>query len=105
MSARNVDKYNRFRNVAVCFRVSPEEADLLNRAVALSGLSKYEYCYRKCTNKDVVVQGNIKIYKMIKDQLAYVLEELKRIDSGQDVSGDLKELITLINNTVYGLKG
>ena len=42
---------------------------------------------------------------MIKDQLAYVLEELKRIDSGQDVSGDLKELIMLINNTVYGLKG
>ena len=48
MSAKNVDKYNRFRSITVAFRVSPEEQKELNRAIALSGLPKQEYCYRKC---------------------------------------------------------
>ena len=57
MSAKNVDRHNRFRNITVGFRVSPEENEEINRAVALSGLSKQEYCYRRCMERDVVVQG------------------------------------------------
>ena len=49
MSAKNVDRHNRFRSITVGFRVSPEEQEELNRAVALSGLPKQEYCYRKCS--------------------------------------------------------
>ena len=37
MSAKNVDRKNRFRSITVGFRVSPEEQEELNRAVALSG--------------------------------------------------------------------
>ena len=51
MTAKNVDKRNRFRSITVGFRVSPEEQAELNRAVALSGLPKQEYCYRKCMNR------------------------------------------------------
>ena len=40
MSAKNVDRHNRFRSITVGFRVSPEEQEELNRAVALSGLPK-----------------------------------------------------------------
>ena len=58
MSAKNVDRHNRFRNITVGFRVSPEEQAELNRAVALSGLPKQEYCYRRCMERDVVVQDN-----------------------------------------------
>ena len=43
MSAKNVDRHNRFRSITVGFRVSPEEQEELNRAVALSGLPKQEY--------------------------------------------------------------
>ena len=57
MSAKNRDNKNRWRNITVGFRVSPEENDLINKAVALSGLPKQEYCYRRCLNQDVVVQG------------------------------------------------
>ena len=42
MSAKNVDRHNRFRNITVGFRVSPEENEEINRAVALSGLSKQD---------------------------------------------------------------
>jgi len=105
MSAKNVDKYNRFRSITVGFRVSPEEFDELNRAVALSGLPKQEYCYRKCMNRDVVVQGNPRVYKQLKINLEMVLSELKRIENGAKIDAELLETIRLINTTLYGLKG
>lgn len=105
MSARNLDKRNRFRSVTVGFNVSPEEAQMLNRIVALSGLSKQEYCYRKCTNRDVIVESNPRIYKALKTELDNILTELKRIATGENVDGDLLEVIDQINTTLYGLKG
>lgn len=86
MSARNLDKHNRFRCITVGFRVSPEEHEHINIAVALSGLTKQEYCYRRCLGRDIVVQGNPKVYKALKEQLALVLDELKRIEAGKGVS-------------------
>lgn len=103
MSARNVDKHNRFRSITVGFRVSPEEHEHINVAVALSGLSKQEYCYRRCLGRDIVVQGNPKVYKALKDQLAVVLEELKRIEAGSKIDEDLLEDINLITRTLNGL--
>lgn len=105
MSAKNLDKYNRFRSITVGFRVSPEEFDELNRAVALSGLPKQEYCYRKCMNRDIVVQGNPRVYKQLKINLEMVLSELKRIENGAEINAELIETIQLINTTLYGLKG
>lgn len=105
MSAKNVDRHNRFRNITVGFRVSPEEQAELNRAVALSGLSKQEYCYRRCMERDVVVQGNPRVYKALKNQMADVLEELQRIEAGNNVSDDLLNIIELITVTMDGLKG
>ncbi|MBD8943283.1 MAG: hypothetical protein EGR79_00065 [Ruminococcaceae bacterium] len=105
MSAKNVDRHNRFRNITVGFRVSPEEQAELNRAVALSGLSKQEYCYRRCMERDVVVQGNPRVYKALKNQMAEMLAELQRIEAGNDVSDDLLNIIELIVVTMYGLKG
>ena len=104
MSAKNVDRHNRFRNITVGFRVSPEEQAELNRAVALSGLSKQEYCYRRCMERDVVVQGNPRVYKALKNQMADVLAELQRIEAGNNVSDDLLNIIELITVTMDGLK-
>ena len=105
MSAKNVDRHNRFRNITVGFRVSSEEQAELNRAVALSGLSKQEYCYRRCMERDVVVQGNPRVYKALKNQMADMLAELQRIEAGNNVSDDLLNIIELITVTMDGLKG
>ena len=43
MSAKNLDNHNRWRNRQVAFRLSPEEADLLDTYVLLSGLTKQDY--------------------------------------------------------------
>ena len=57
MSAKNLDSKGRFRSRTIGFRVSPEENERINKAVALSGLPKQEYCYRRCLNQEIVVQG------------------------------------------------
>ncbi len=105
MSAKNLDKHNRFRSITVGFRVSPEEQEELNRAVALSGLSKQEYCYRRCMERDVVVQGSPRVYKALKTQMAAILAELQRIAAGESVDADLMDTIDLIAVTMDGLKG
>lgn len=105
MSAKNVDKHNRFRSITVGFRVSPEEQKELNRAVALSGLPKQEYCYRKCMGREVVVQPNPRVHKALKTQMAAILAELQRIATGESVDADLMDTIDLIAVTMDGLKG
>ena len=104
MSAKNRDNKNRWRNITVGFRVSPEENELINKAVALSGLPKQEYCYRRCMNRDIVVQGNPKVYKALRNQLAAVLDELKRIEAAGELRDELLDNIELITRTLYGMK-
>lgn len=105
MSAKNIDNHNRFRNITVGFRVSPEENEAINAAVKLSGLPKQEYCYRRCLERDIVVQGNPRVYKALRDQLAAVLTELQRIENAGGVTDELLELVELITVTLYGMKG
>ena len=105
MSAKNLDSHKRFCNITVGFRVSPEENELINKAVALSGLPKQEYCYRRCLEQDVVVQGNPRVYKALRNELANVLFELKRIENLNESHDELLQLIKLITITLGGLKG
>ena len=104
MSLKNRDKHNRWRNITVGFRVSTEENELLNKAVALSGLPKQEYCYRKCMNRDVIVQGNPRVFKALRNQLVDVLAELQRIETVGEVNDELLDLIEMIADILGGLK-
>lgn len=69
MSLKNRDNHNRWRNKTVAFRVSPEEDVQIETFVKLSGLTKQDYITRRLTCKDVVVQGNPRVYKALRDQL------------------------------------
>ena len=105
MSAKNLDKHNRFRSITVGFRVSPEEQEEINRAVSLSGLTKQEYCYQKCMNRDIVVPPNPKIYKALKVQMENLTHALKRFEHGKDIPPELLDTINLIAVTMNSLKG
>ena len=104
MSAKNLDNYNRWRNRQVAFRLSPEEADLLDTYVRLSGLTKQDYITRRLLNRDMVVQGNPRVYKALRDQLAAVLGELRRMEAGGGVDDELLATIRLITVTLDGMK-
>ena len=104
MSLKNRDNHNRWRNKTVAFRVSPEEDAQLETFVKLSGLTKQDYITRRLLCKDVVVQGNPRVYKALRDQLATVLEELKRIESGANVNDELLDVIEMIAVIMDGMK-
>ena len=104
MSAKNLDNHNRWRNKTVAFRVSPEEDEQLEIAVRLSGLTKQDYITRRLLNRDIVVQGNPRVYKALRDQLAAVLGELRRMGAGGGVDDELLATIRLITVTLGGMK-
>ena len=104
MSAKNRDNHNRWRSKTVAFRVSPEEDEQLERFVKLSGLTKQDYITRRLLCRDVVVQGNPRVYKALRDQLAAALDELRRIEGGQSVDDELLDIIEMIAVIMDGMK-
>lgn len=104
MPAKNLDKHNRWRNKTVAFRVSPEEDEQLELFVKLSGLTKQDYISRRLLEKDVVVQGNPRVYKALRDELAAVLDELRRIEAGESANEELLDTIRMIAAILGGMR-
>ena len=99
---KNVDSKGRWRNRNVGFRVSEEEAKLLDDLVELSGLAKQDYILRRLLNREVVVQGNPKVFKALKHQMTQIYEELKRLEK---VSNDNEELLIVVEMVATIMKG
>lgn len=104
MSAKNLDKHNRFRSRQVAFRLSPEEADLLDTYVKLSGLTKQDYITSRLLAKDIVVEGNPRVYKALRIQLEDVLMQLQRIAGSSDIGPELMDTIRFILSIMNGMK-
>lgn len=104
MSLKVLDKQGRWRSKTVAFRISPEEDVQLETAVRLSGLTKQDYIIRRLMCRDVVVQGNPRVYKALRNELAAVLEELQRITFGSIINDDLRNTIDLVAITMEGMR-
>ena len=104
MAGKRRDERNRWRNKTVAFRVSPEEDALLESFVQLSGLTKQDYIARRLLAREVVVQGNPRVYKALREQLGRVLEELRRIEAGAGVDADLLVVIRMIAQILDGMR-
>lgn len=101
---RVLDYKGRWRNKTVAFRVSEEEAKLLDDLVALSGLTKQEYIMRRLLNREVVVQGNPRVYKALKNQIERIYEELKRLEKCSEENDEMLYTLQVIAITLNGMK-
>ena len=101
---KNLDYKGRWRNKTVAFRVSEEEGKLLDNCVALSGLTKQDYIVRRLQCRDVVVQGNPRVYKALRNQMVEIYEELKRLEKCSTENEELLYTIQLIAEIMNGLK-
>lgn len=88
----------------MAFRVSPEEDREIETAVRLSGLTKQDYITRRLMCREVVVQGNPRVYKALRNEFAAVLVELQRIEAGGSVDGELLDAIRLIAAIMDGMR-
>ena len=99
-----MDKQGRWRNKTISFRMSKEEAILLDNLVALSGLTKQDYIIKRLLCKDVVVVGNIRIYKALKNQMEQLCIELKKLTNGNQIDDVTTSTIQFINQILQGMK-
>ena len=77
---------------------------IIESAVRLSGLTKQEYIIRRLQEKDIIVQGNPRVYKALKDEMQKILVELQRISDSSDMNQYLLEIISLVTETMSGMK-
>lgn len=94
MSHKNLDKHNRLRSVVVGFRMSPEEAELLNSLVKVSGLNKQDYLINRALQRDVIVNGNPKVYIGLKKELIALYDELHKLNNCSQIT---EEQLILLN--------
>ena len=105
MSAKNMDKKNRWRSKTVGFRMSPEEATQLDTLARLSGLSKQDYIISRVLAKEIVVNPNPRVYKTLKNELQAVCEQLARLSEINAEHGELLELTRYLAIILTGVKG
>lgn len=103
MSEKLLDQHGRHRNVTVAFRVSREESDLLNRLVALSGLTKQDYITSKLLDREVTVVPSSRTRKALRDEMIAVYRELRRIRDDTGISPELETVISAIAAEFIGL--
>ena len=76
---------------------------MLDTYVRLSGLTKQDYITRRLLCREVIVQGNPRVYKALRNEFSAVLVELQRIEAGGGVDGELLDTIRLIVAIMDGM--
>ena len=104
MSDKVYDPYGRWRGRTVAFRMSEEEAELLDAKVRCSGLAKQDYLVRRLLGWEIKVYGNPKVYKALKDEMAAIRDELKQLAEGEEISPYLLEVIRFMTSVMDGMK-
>ena len=103
MSRKVTDAQGRWRSKTVSFRMSPEENALLDSYARLSGMTKQDYMIARLLQKEIVVQGNPRVYKALRNQLDAVLMELRRIESAGQVEPERTDQIEYMVRIMEGL--
>ena len=101
---KNLDKQGRWRNKTVSFRMSNEEVKLLDNLVALSGLTKQDYIIKRLLCKDVIVVGNTRVYKALKNHMEQIYIELKKLTNGNEIDDVTLSTIQFIDQILQGMK-
>ena len=90
------DEKARKRNVIMNFRVSPQEKELIEKRIALYGLSKSEFFIQSCMYQKILVKGNVRTYDEMRKQLAVIKEHLSKVESTEELELDVMESLRMI---------
>ena len=105
MSAKSCDHKGRWRNITIGFRVSPEEDQLINEIVALTGMTKQEYIVKKLLNREVFVERSPRTHELLKDKMDEIVKELRRMHSAEECSEEFLDTLRLVAGIWERTKG
>lgn len=104
MSEKNLDEHGRLRNKTIAFRMSRKEADLLDRLVAISGMTKQDYIISKLSDTEIKVVPSSRMQKGMEEAMLLIYRELLRITDANDISPELVKLTEKVGNIFAGLE-
>ena len=104
MSAKARDGQGRWRSKTIGVRISPEENAELDTLVALSGMTKQDYCINRMLQRDVVVTGNPRVHKALKNQMEQLCQEFERLCNANEVSAEALHVLEYLAKIYEGLK-
>ena len=104
MSAKARDGQGRWRCKTIGVRISPEENAEIDALAALSGMSKQDYCIRRMLQRDVVVVGNPRVHKALKNQMEQLCQEFERLCNVNDLSAETMHVLEYLAKVYEGLQ-
>ena len=96
---------NRIRNTIINFRVTPEEKELIDARIAVTGLTKADFFIESCLHQSLHVNGNIKSFTIIKkkvEEIAAVIKQDPRLENMDPVHAESLRTILEILQTMFG---
>ena len=88
---------NRKRNTFMNFRVSETERALIEKRIALSGMTKAEFFIQSCLYQAILVRGNIRTFDKIRERLSAIESKLSETEENPELTKtDLVELRTIL---------
>lgn len=91
---------NRKRSVIVNFRVTPEEKQLIDERIALSGLARAEFFINSCMHQKIVTFGNVRTFGEIKRKLAGIDRHLQQIEKSEELDIEVLESLRMGSGNV-----
>lgn len=95
---------NRKRSVIVNFRVTPEEKQLIDERIALSGLARAEFFINSCMHQKIVTFGNVRTFDEIKRKLAGIDRHLQQIEKSEELDIEVLESLRMVLELFDGLE-
>lgn len=89
MSEKNTISQGRFRSKTIAFRMSPEEAELLQRMADASGMTKQDYLIDRALCREVTVIPNKRMQRYMEEGMSFVYKELRRLENGSYIPEEL----------------
>ena len=71
------NEHNRLRDIIVNFRVSPQEKEILDARIFVSGMNKQNYYRQACLYQKILVTGNIRSFDRIRKAVGEIADTLK----------------------------
>lgn len=95
----------RRRSATVAFRMTPAQSCWLDEVVAESGMTKQDFIMARLREDGITVVPNRRIFLALRDRMAEVLRELRRIGPGGEVDSELAETIARLTREFVELRG
>ena len=104
VTPKKKNEKNRKRSVIVNFRVTPEEKELIDERIALSGLPRAEFFIQSCMQQKVITFGNVKTFDAIRKKLLVIDEHLQVVEKSEELDLEILESLRMILEMFAGLE-